>query len=293
MFTTEQNLNTLSAAEMFAHCDGTFSICPCLFYQLFTIHCFKHGKLFPMVYFLLPNKRRVTYNNAFLLLKEVSQNYGFTLMPTYVKPDYELALVQSLQISFPNCTFKGCYYHFAQAIWCKVQNLGLASAYRDTQSDTNKFFRKVISLPFVPVSFVRMAWGGLKLQSMPSGQAYDDFVVYFEGIWLNGNFSLTQWNVHLIDSPRTNNNLEGWHSRVKTLAGKAHLNVFELVELFKTEQSNMEASILQLASGGTLRSKGVSRKRKEERIRKIQEKFDEGDYTIMEYLSASCRWVGF
>ena len=46
----------------------------------------------------------------------------------------------------------------------------------------------------------------------------------------------------------------GWHSRVKTLAGKAHLNIFDLVELFKTELSNMEASILQLASGGTLKS---------------------------------------
>ena len=90
--------------------------------------------------------------------------------------------------------------------------------------------------------------------------------------------ALTQWNVHLIDGPRTNNNLEGWPSRVKALAGKAQLDIFELVELFKTEQSNMEASILQLGSGGTLRSKGVSRKRKEERIRK---KFDE-----------LCRWVG-
>ena len=122
----------------------------------------------------------------------------------------------------------------------------------------------------MPVSYVRMAWDGLK-HCMPSGQAYD----------------------HFVDGPRTNNNLEGWHSRVKTLAGKTHLNIFEIVELFKTEQSNMEASILQLASGGTLRSKGVSRKRKEERIRKIQEKFDKGDYTLMEHLGALYRWVRF
>ena len=123
----------------------------------------------------------------------------------------------------------------------------LASAYKDRQSDTNKFFRKVISLPFVPVRYVRMAWGGL-LANMPSGQAYDDFVTYFEGTWLNGNFSLSQWNVYMMDGPRSNNNLEGWHSRV--------------VELFKTEQSNMEASILQLASGGTVRNKGPSRREK-------------------------------
>ena len=58
-----------------------------------------------------------------------------------------------------------------------------------------------------------------------------------------------------------------------------------MVELFKTEQSHMEASILQLAAGGTM-SKGPSRKRKEERIKKIENKFDAGDYTLIEYLSA-------
>ena len=37
--------------------------------------------------------------------------------------------------------------------------------------------------------------------------------------------------------------------------------------------------------------KGPSRKRKEERIKKIEDKFDAGDYyTLIEYLSA---WVGF
>ena len=55
----------------------------------------------------------------------------------------------------------------------------------------------------------------------------------------------------------------------------------------------MEASILQLAAGGTLRSKGPSRKRKDERIKKIEDKFDAGDYTLIEYLSAISRWVGF
>ena len=46
--------------------------------------------------------------------------------------------------------------------------------------------------------------------------------------WLNLNrFSLSHWNVHLIDGPRTNNNLEAWHGRVTTLAGEAHLNIFD------------------------------------------------------------------
>ena len=54
----------------------------------------------------------------------------------------------------------------------------------------------------------------------------------------------------------------------------------------------MEASILQLAAGGTVRSKGPSRKRKEERI-KMEDQFDGGDYILVEYLSAISRWIGF
>jgi len=46
-----------------------------------------------------------------------------------------------------------------------------------------------------------MAWGGL-VANMPqaNGQAYDDFVDYFERTWLNGNFSnikiLTVTNIY-------------------------------------------------------------------------------------------------
>ena len=59
-----------------------------------------------------------------------------------------------------------------------------------------------------------------------------------------------------------------------------------MVELVKTKLCHMEASILQLAAGGTVRSKGPSRKRKEERI-KMEDKFDARDYyTLIEYLSA-------
>jgi len=62
----------------------------------------------------------------------------------------------------------------------------------------------------------------------------------------------------------------------ETLAGKAHLNIFEMVELFKTEQSHMETSILQLNCCRRNSEKGPSRKRKEERIQKIEDKFDAG-----------------
>ena len=57
MFSTNTNL-TLIAEAPSLYMDGTFQIYPHLFYQVFTIHAFKYGKQFPLVYFLLPGKFR-------------------------------------------------------------------------------------------------------------------------------------------------------------------------------------------------------------------------------------------
>ena len=69
LFSTKANLELLSCSA-----DGTFSICPRLFYQILTVHAFKHGKQFPLAYFLLPGKSRDIYNTAFSLLSEAAQN---------------------------------------------------------------------------------------------------------------------------------------------------------------------------------------------------------------------------
>ena len=57
MFPTNANLTLITEAPSF-YMDGTFQICPHLFYQVFTIHAFNHGEQFPLVYFLLPGKFR-------------------------------------------------------------------------------------------------------------------------------------------------------------------------------------------------------------------------------------------
>ena len=51
----------------------------------------------------------------------------------------------------------------------------------------------------------------------------------------------------------------------ETLAGKDHLNIFEMVELFKTEQSHMEASLLQEEQWEGTKQEEKGRKNKEDR----------------------------
>ena len=62
------------------------------------------------------------------------------------------------------------------------------------------------------------------------------------------------------------------------------------MELFKTEQTATEVSLLQLEAGGVVEP--VQAKR-EKTIKTIQEKFSNSDYSLDEYISALSNWVGF
>ena len=54
IFSTIDNLQNLAAADTY-FCDGTFSACPRLYYQIYSIHALVNDKMFPLVFALLPN----------------------------------------------------------------------------------------------------------------------------------------------------------------------------------------------------------------------------------------------
>ena len=123
--------------------------------------------MFPMVYALLPNKQRQTYSRAFLLLKDAAMNSGQALDPTTFKSDFELAMIQAATLNFQSSSHHGCYYHYKQAIWRKVQSLGLAGEYNCPIDDTFKMFvNKMAAIAFCPPQFVRTAWLGVKQEDM-------------------------------------------------------------------------------------------------------------------------------
>ena len=74
-------------------------------------------------------------------------------------------------------------------------------------------------------------------------------VIVFSGDGCFNSFILLSLSVNSEISARTNNHIEGWHSKLKKVVGKAHPNVYEIVEIFKTKQGVTEITISQLASG--------------------------------------------
>ena len=71
--------------------------------------------------------------------------------------------------------------------------------------------------------------------------------------------------VFMEDGPRTKNNSEGWHNKVKKVTGKSHLNIFEKVEVFKLQ---LKVSLRQLMAGGALRSILPKQRTKDKELRR-------------------------
>ena len=63
------------------------------------------------------------------LLQSKAAEKGSNLKPIRVMQDFERALKKATLEVFPHAQIKGCFFHFCQCFWRKLQGLGLAVAY--------------------------------------------------------------------------------------------------------------------------------------------------------------------
>ena len=198
--------------------------------------------------------------------------------------DFELPLVKSLELQFPSACIDGCYFHFTQCLWRKVQSLGLVEEYKEDGS-IRQFIQKSAAIAFVPSNFVRVAWDGLKTE-IPDDDKMKNYSDYFDQNWMNGQFKPHMWNYFAHSGPRTNNHLEGWHNRLKRIARKAHTNFYKVLELFQKEQAATEVTILQLQAGGLHKAKRRKVIQREEKIKLLKDELTNGNRSIESYISA-------
>ncbi len=179
-------------------------------------------------------------------------------------------------------SIKGCYFHFCQALLRKVQDLGLQSEYR-RNSELRSFVQKAAAVAFVPLRYVRLGWIGVKAV-LPNVPRTEEFVVYFQGTWISGNYPPATWNVHDLDDCRTNDLMEGWHSKLKNVLGKAHPNVYEIVRTLKAEQAAVELAVAQLGAGACPPPRSHASIDKDWKVAEMKRKFAANEMTLQEYI---------
>ncbi|CAF1030017.1 unnamed protein product [Brachionus calyciflorus] len=147
IFTTSNNLNLLENSHLFA--DGTFDIAPRLFLQTYTIHAIVNGRCLPLVYILLPGKSQALYSRVLDVISSMLKSPPKSLML-----DFERAFINAAHIAFKNISIHGCFFHFKQAIWRKIQEIGLAKIYSEN-SEIRKILKIAQVLDFIPPNDVK------------------------------------------------------------------------------------------------------------------------------------------
>ncbi len=97
-------------------------------------------------------------------------------------------------------------------------------------------------------------------------------------------FTLSQWNGFESESNRTNNHLEGWHNRLKRVAGKPHPNIYEFVEVIQKEQTSTEVSLTQLAAGARPPRRVQRAINRDRKIKELKERFERNSITLHEFV---------
>jgi len=121
-------------------------------------------------------------------------------------------------------------------------NEGLTTAYTN-KGDTYLFLRKVMSLPYLPAEHITSAFYQLHQQATEVGGPVLKVLDYVEKTWINGSvWRPENWSVFR-EVIRTNNDVEGWHRRINTRAGRADLSFYVLVPLLRSEAETVDLQI--------------------------------------------------
>lgn len=259
VFYTKDGLNHLCRSRTI-FCDGTFKSVPRLFYQLYTVHGKINDLVFPLIYCLCTRKDEATYTLIFEHLKNAAEASNMNFSPDFVMLDFEMSAINAVRAVLPNSTVSGCLYHFSQAIWRQVVNLGLKVRFTEDVVIRNDI-QRLMGLPFIPLDNIEEVFDYLLEISHDDVQ---DLMTYFETTYLRGRpargrrravpprFPPQLWNVYervLNRADRTNNFVEGWHSKFQKMIVTHHATIWKFLDTIKKDQRDNEILLLQLAGG--------------------------------------------
>lgn len=234
--------------------DGTFSITPPLFYQVFVLLGQQFGSVHPLLYILLPGKKRSLYRDMFAAIKELSEE---PLQPEIFSCDFEIGLMKEFLNAFPDSRIGGCLFHFSQNVIRRVQHLHLMRAY-ENEPELNLQVRMVIALAFTPPSDTTHVF---ELLEVYVDARLEPLLEYLEDNYIgrrsrtgrkNPPFRVEWWNVYdrtTAGEPRTNNYAEAGHGRLQNEFGFAHPTIWRFIETLRKVQKARDLAYLEADRG--------------------------------------------
>ena len=181
-----------------------------------------------------------------------------------------------------------CHFHWSQAIWQKVQELGLQRAYISDEK-THAYIRQLLSLPYLPCEHIAPIFERLEAKAVT--QPLQELTTYITTTWLeNPLWPTSSWSV-FGRVVRTNNDVEGWHCRLNQKAKKGQLPFYLLLHLLheETKWINLQGRLV-LENKLTRREERRSRK-VQSKVLSIWDNYSYGNISASQLLNACAKLV--
>ena len=270
--------------------DGTFKITREPFHQLFSVHAFIKGdcgnlKQVPLAYAYMTRRSKKDYKKVLKALKR-----ALPTEPCVEKfvMDFEWAMWDAAASIFSDTICQGCSFHFSQAIWRKVQDLGLVVPYNSSEV-VRDLVHQLMASPFIPAEHVQKLYKDMERRT-PEGPC-QDLLQYFHDTWMTGNWSPKDWSVYG-QGIRTNNDVEGWHRKLNGAAGTARPSFYVSLPLLHKESETVCRQVKLVKRGKLARYQRVAYHRQQRCIFELWDKYEARDLTTKQLLKACSHLTG-
>ncbi|KAF7624712.1 hypothetical protein Mgra_00010018 [Meloidogyne graminicola] len=257
--------------------DGTFLVCPALFFQFFVILARRND-------FVLPNYNFLILRRTFQMLRELWP----ALNPDSISVDFELAIHNAIRIKR---TSEAVFFHLFQNLKKHLSAENLLNHYNQNP-EFALYARMIVSLAFVPQNDLLQALTALE-NYLP--QELEQILAYFTNTYIgrirnNGTrapptFVPSSWNVYtrtINNLDKTNNYCEAFHRKVQLQLGVSHPTIWKFLDELKKVVKVSDAQYEQFVGGHNAPRKRRKYEEADERILAIVNRYELG--TVIEYL---------
>ena len=191
--------------------------------------------------------------------------------------DFEVAAHNAVKTSFPQSSIKGCFFHYIQCIWRKVQSSGLVVMFNE-DDNFRRLVKRAAVLPLVPEN--KDGWFQALEDNQDDSPPVMRFKNYVTETWVGGH--LQHWNHYDNDGPRTTNAAEGWHQKLIAMCRRPHQISTSSFKHFKKNALRMRRRLFNWM-WGDCETKKRKYRQLDQRIQLLKDRVRQNANGVMEY----------